>query len=152
MSCLFDSVFALYPERRWSSPHELRIAMCAFMRTDPPLLGPEMKMEQCFQLLAMSSSALECTSVENYLRRMELPSTWGGALEIKALCEMLQVIIVVHSPLFPSPLEFLPESSPLCSSPSYPCTSLTGNNTSTPLIRLHLHYSGNHYTPIKRML
>jgi hypothetical protein len=50
---------------------------------------------------------------DNYIRNMRSPSTWGGAIEIQAACNLWNVKIVVHNKrdVNNSIIEFLPIDS-----------------------------------------
>ena len=83
MSCLFDSLcsFAGVGSRA------LREQICSFLLQNP----------QIAEGISISEAVkwLYDQSLPDYVSQMENHSTWGGAIEIKAFCEMFRRNVVV---------------------------------------------------------
>nr|QBK87490.1 MAG: OTU-like cysteine protease [Marseillevirus LCMAC201] len=113
MSCLFNSLAPavnLHPE-------VLRKAIAAYLKTDPELLDN-----------VKATDVVEWTegsTLEEYADRMSQSGTWGGAIEIKAFCELFDMDVTVH--VIYTGKEFTVESS------------------KTPLRIVHINYTGNHF-------
>jgi hypothetical protein len=116
MSCLFESL-ATYMED--ITPDELRKLICIYLSKNPKLMdGLDLK-----TILKTE----ECISTRQYVSRMKNSSTWGGAIEIKAFCDMfnLNVNVVCDGRL----IKFTPIS----------------NKRRRKTITIH-YVGGNHYT------
>jgi hypothetical protein len=59
-----------------------------------------------------------------YVSNMRKETTWGGSLEIKCFCNIFNIVVVVHHRN--RQIEFLP-------------------NTSNPIGKINIGYTGNHY-------
>lgn len=81
MSCLFDSIGSLFK----INPQHLRQAVCNYLEKNEPLIEGLPTNE----LLAMINP--------NYVQMMRNDNTWGGGIEIKAMCNMLITNINVHT-------------------------------------------------------
>ena len=78
MSCLFDSLSTFVPD----SSAEIREKVCKYLRESKPLIeGIDT------QLLAD----------EAYVRRMQMSSTWGGGIEIRAFANLYHRKVVLTS-------------------------------------------------------
>ena len=71
MSCLFDSLSHFIKDK---SALDLRLEICNFLRTDPRVLGGELKASQCIWDSGKS--------FDDYIAEMSRESTWGTSLEI----------------------------------------------------------------------
>jgi len=72
MSCLFNSLSAFVPE----PPQTIRQKICDFLATDPGLYD---------DLSASTAILIESgLPLSFYVKRMRVPSTWGGAIEIRS--------------------------------------------------------------------
>lgn len=116
MSCLFDSLSTFLID---VDSGQLRRMITQFLATDPSFFEEE------------SGRLSDILSVDNvqlgdYVNTMSSPHTWGGAIEIRAFCEMFRtrVLVEIHG----RTIEFLPKQP-------YQCTA-------------RIHYTGNHYEPI----
>ena len=84
MSCLFNSLSAFVKE----SPQVIRGRICDFLATDPALLD--------------DLSASLVISIESgkqlgpYVATMRSPSTWGGAIEIRAFVQLWRRPVKVY--------------------------------------------------------
>jgi hypothetical protein len=77
MSCLFNSLGALTGE----GPQGIRGRICDWLATDPALMD---------DLSASTAVLFETGGMElgAYVARMRSPSTWGGAIEIRAFVRL----------------------------------------------------------------
>lgn len=78
MSCLFDSIAHFMPV----SSGEIRDAACTYLASQKPLMH------------GLSTGDI-CD--DTYIKSMQSRSTWGSAIEIKAICCIYNVRIAVHS-------------------------------------------------------
>jgi len=85
MSCLFDS---LSKHSKSHTSLQIRNIICNYLQTDPILIG-----EDCFSKLLGGPEKLM-----PYIRTMRNTNTWGSAYEIRAFCEIFQVVILVKTP------------------------------------------------------
>ena len=83
MSCLFQSLsrFITHGDYR-----KLRQDICDYLDTNAPLLD---------DLTIKDIAEFEGMSKDDYIRNMRNDSTWGGAPEIRAFCEMYKVSVKV---------------------------------------------------------
>lgn len=86
MSCLFQSLSSFVSHQDFI---KLRQDICDFLETNPKLVGGEIDLK--------TITELDDTSIEDYVRHMRSNSTWGGAIEIRAFCEMYDVNIIVKN-------------------------------------------------------
>ena len=115
MSCLFQSLSNFF---RDIDENTLRNQICDYLEKNPKIFN-DMDTNQ----ITIFESDM---SLPEYVSKMRHPSTWGGALEIIAFCEIFNIDVVVH--FQNREIEFLPKNK--------------------SLITLHLNYNGNHYTPL----
>ncbi|KKL65197.1 hypothetical protein LCGC14_2157400 [marine sediment metagenome] len=116
MSCLFNSLapaVSLHPE-------VLRKAIAAYLKTDPELLDDI----KATDIVAWT----EGRTLQEYADRMSQAGVWGGAIEIRAFCELFDMDVVVH--VIYTGKEFTVESS------------------KTPRRIIHISYTGNHFEPM----
>ena len=73
MSCLFISLGSLLK----ADLSELRAGVCSFLEQHSGSLVDGLAAEVVLE-----------TGVEKYVQKMRKPSTWGGAVEIQAVCQM----------------------------------------------------------------
>jgi len=76
MSCLFNSLSALVGE----PPQQIRGKICDWLATDPLM----MEDASASQVVVIDSGK----ELSPYVAHMRLPSTWGGAIEIRAFVSM----------------------------------------------------------------
>jgi len=121
MSCLFDSLsnFLLNNQNQKIDPHELRQTICDFLENNPKIMD-----EVSISDITQWESNIP---LKDYIKKMRLDSTWGGAIEIRCFCIMFKTNIVVH----------LNNKEIVFNSPDKSKTNI------------HLHYTGSHFTPIK---
>ena len=116
MSCLFNSLapaVSLHPE-------VLRKAIAAYLKTDPKLLD-DIKAKDIIEWT-------EGKSLQEYASRMSRPGVWGGAIEIRAFCELFEMDVTVH--VLYTDKEFTVETS------------------KQPTRVVHISYTGNHFEPM----
>jgi len=78
MSCLFNSLSHFLP----ASSGEIRAAACAYLSSHQPLIDGLQTGDVCDA---------------QYIRNMQQQSTWGSAIEIRAVCSVYKVRVSVHS-------------------------------------------------------
>lgn len=116
MSCLFKSLavgLGQHPER-------LRMIIAKYLETNPKLLDDI----NAADIIRWS----ENKSLAEYSRRMAQPGVaWGGAIEIKAFCDLFKVNVKIH-------VMYTGKIFEMC------C-----NGTATHTI--HITYNGSHFEP-----
>jgi hypothetical protein len=116
MSCLFNSMSHFLPH----SSNEIRQQICNYLEENKPI----MESLETKQILAMENP--------NYIASMRQSSTWGGAIEIQAACNIWNLKIVVknirNKPV--SNIEFIPLHK-------------------NPVKTIHISWNGGHYEPIR---
>jgi hypothetical protein len=119
MSCLFNSLGRLLG----IEPQALRQQICDFLEANRPIMEGMETAAIC---------ALDGGSVAAYIGRMRLASTWGGAIEIGAACNLFNIRICVENRRSKanSLIEFVP---------------VAGIITKT----LFIYWTGGHYEPIR---
>ena len=119
MSCLLNSMSHFLP----ISSGQIRSDICGYLAANRPLIeGIETR-----QILEMDAGP-------EYITKMRSPSTWGGAIEIQAACNLWGLRIVVRNicrrdRMQPN-IEFLPVVG---------CSERT----------IELEWSGGHYEPVR---
>lgn len=136
MSCLFDSV-AYYIHNRTSL--QIRQEVCSYYASDPMPFFDTFSFQETFSMTP-PNDRFSCQNVAQYISMMGQSTTWGGALELKAIANLYHVRILVHTRSLSvnshhrhPPIEFLPI------------------NNETPrdtLPVISLFYTGNHFTPL----
>jgi len=86
MSCLFQSLSSFVSHQDFI---KLRQDICDFLQTNPKLVGGEIDLK--------TIAELDDTNIEKYVSHMRSNSTWGGAIEIRAFCEMYDVNVIVKN-------------------------------------------------------
>lgn len=118
MSCLFNSLSYFIKE----SSFDIRQKICDYIERNEPLIdGLETK------------EILKYEGGSGYISRMRNTSTWGGAIEIQAACNIWKCRIIVnnHRDKKHSNIEFTPVKK---------------NADKT----LELQWTGGHYEPIRK--
>jgi hypothetical protein len=122
MSCLFNSLSHFIPQ---TDPHAIRQRICDYLQANSPIIDG-MDTHEVLQLDSSKSS-------EQYIGAMRASSTWGGAIEIQAACNIWNARILVHDIRMGrghgQTIEFLPVA------------------TITPDRTFELEWSGGHYEP-----
>ena len=91
MSCLFDSVSKFTTN---CSSSRLRSMVSDYLRSDP-LYWDDLKFSDVFQMYSPDDVHF-CTNINDYVVKMGLQSTWGGAIEIQAICNLFNISVRVH--------------------------------------------------------
>ena len=87
MSCLFNSLSHFIPQ---TDPQTIRQRICDYLQANSPIIDG-MDTHEVLQLDSPNSS-----EPDQYIGAMRIPSTWGGAIEIQAACNIWSVRIIVH--------------------------------------------------------
>jgi hypothetical protein len=116
MSCLFNS---LAPAVSLNS-EVLRMAIAAYLKTDPKLLDNI----NAKDIVAWT----EGQTLEEYANRMSRSGSWGGAIEIRAFCELFDMNVTVHV--------------------LYTGKEFTVETSKNPIRTVHISYTGNHFEPM----
>lgn len=85
MSCLFDS---LSKPTRYGS-YQLRRIICSYLSKDPIMIQPDIRASQIVEWESEQD-------LDEYVREMKHPSTWGGCIEIAAFCNLFHCKVNVH--------------------------------------------------------
>ena len=135
MSCLFNSLSHFIPQ---TDPQAIRQRICDYLQANSPIIDG-MATQDVLQLDSGSSS-------DQYIGTMRTLTTWGGAIEIQAACNIWNARIVVHDIRKGNiqgqkqSIEFLPISTD---------TINATNATNSPDKTFTLEWSGGHYEPIR---
>ena len=118
MSCLFTSLNYFIKEGNY----EIRQKICDYLQENKPIMS---------DLDTKDVLLFEDSSVENYIMKMRLSSTWGGAIEIQAACNIwkLKINVINIRDSKQKTIEFLPLSEN--------CNNI-----------INISWNGGHYEPI----
>ena len=119
MSCLFRSLayFVQY-NGNTVDENEMRSIICKYLGTNPDILD---------NIKASDITNWESgKTLHEYVINMENSSSWGGAVEIKAFCDIFNLKVIVN--FFGKSIEFLPRSG-------------------APMGVIELIYTGSHFEP-----
>ena len=86
MSCLFNSLSHFIAPQ--TDPQAIRARICDYLQANSPIIDG-MSTHDVLQLDSSSSS-------DQYIGAMRTLTTWGGAIEIQAACNIWNARIVVH--------------------------------------------------------
>ena len=130
MSCLFDSMFELLKQHGiyFRNSHILRTKIALFMRDNPNYSLESGTIGNWVEMVAGDMS----TTSTNYIRGMSHASTWGGAMEMAVMSKIFNVKIFVLGRGSEEPLA------------EFDCTGGRAEAIFT------LHWTGSHYTPVKK--
>jgi hypothetical protein len=119
MSCLFNSFEALIGE----DSYKIRQKICDYLQENNPILDG---------LQTSSILEFECSKSSEYIAKMRLKSTWGGAIEIQTACNIwsLRINVSNHRDQNKTVIEFIP---------------FKGIYDKT----IGIYWTGSHYEPIK---
>ena len=87
MSCLFQSLGCFIKV----CPEELRGQICRYLTTDPVLISPDLKVSDVIKF----QPDIPSMSLAQYVQLMSIHSTNGGAIEIRAFCNIYKVNVRV---------------------------------------------------------
>jgi hypothetical protein len=120
MSCLFDSL-SVYVNMNSGN---LRNLIVNYLKTNPKLIDD-----------LTASDIIKWTEncdLNNYTNRMNNENAWGGAIEIRAFCELFSVNVTVHVLYTNKQFEI--------------CTS------QKPKANIHISYTGTHFEPMYKII
>ena len=121
MSCLFKSLAFFFKQL---DDAEIRSKICSYLERNKPLIeGVDTR-----EILKIETGS---QSSSEYVHSMRRRSTWGGAIEIRAACNIWKVRIIVLNLRDRTRIEFLPISD------TYRAT-------------LEISWTGNHYEPVRK--
>lgn len=120
MSCLFRSLSYFITN---VETEELRNIITDYIEKDPVLIPPDGKLSTYL--------SIDKKSLTDYTSDMRKSGTWGGAIEIRAFCELFQIKVYVLVLRDQKYIEFVPSHYP----------------DETKYIKIS--WNGNHYEPIK---
>lgn len=129
MSCLFNSLSHFIPE----NSTQLRNKICDYLMTNPTLMD---------NLSAMETIKFDSNmSLQQYVNRMRKTSTWGGAIEIRAFCNIYKRNVVVRNirRRENTKIHFVNEDM-------RDKLNVNGNDETT----YHITWSGGHYEPVRK--
>lgn len=118
MSCLFDSLSFFLSS---VSSFELRQMICDYIQSNKSLIENIPNSD----LIAWSANI----SMDNYIASMRKPHIWGGAIEIKAFCDLFKKNVRIHS---------LPNNRTI------ECLGVDSVEW------IDLQWTGGHYTPVQK--
>jgi hypothetical protein len=123
MSCLFNSLSHFIAPQ--TDPQAIRARICDYLQANSPIIDG-MATHDVLQLDSLNTS-------DQYIGAMRTLTTWGGAIEIQAACNIWNARIVVHDVRGQDPksIEFLPVST------------VPADKT------FELEWSGGHYEPVR---
>lgn len=118
MSCLFRALASYYP---LENADTVRQKICNYIALNGLLADSTAEEWVRWQ---------ENMEVASYLANMRMPSTWGGALEIQACCELFQCQVQCYNLRDRKEwITFYPKHA-------------------TPIKRLFISWNGSHYEPV----
>ena len=123
MSCLYNSLARLHHGMNAS---QLRQTLCDYLLTNP-ILGSMHAADS----IKYDNNNMDI-SLRDYVNRMRNNSEWGGAIEIKAYCDLYNRNVTVRSIPNNKNIEFISE------------------NKATVLDKIY--WTGNHYEPVSSTL
>ena len=112
MSCLFNSLSRFIPE----SSFDIRQKICDYLEANHKIMDGI----ETTDILSMESN--------HYIQKMRNTSTWGGAIEIQAACNLWNMSIIVHNIRDGGQIIFVPITSEI-------------------LNTIHITWNGGHYEP-----
>jgi len=116
MSCLFRAL----GNAVGLNENTMRMEIVDFLKTNPPLMGED---ATAVDIVNWTDSC----SLGEYTKHMSKNSTWGGAMEIRAFCQMYRAQVAVH----------------------YNNRKILFEPHCKPIRNYHLEYTGNHFELIR---
>jgi hypothetical protein len=120
MSCLFRSLSYFITNVQ---TEELRNIITDYIEKDPILIAPDGRLSTYL--------SFDKRNLTDYTREMRKSSTWGGAIEIRAFCELFKIKVFVYVIRDNKFIEFVP-------------SNYTDNSKF-----IKISWNGSHYEPIK---
>lgn len=124
MSCLFDSLSHFVQNINAS---ELRKMIVDYLAKDPLIFDDLKEKGHLSDILQFENN--QSVSLPQYIHHMSNSNAWGGAIEIRAFCEMFKARVMIKVYSDGKFIEFIPD-------------------TCAPTATFNLGYTGNHYEPI----
>ena len=116
MSCLFDSISYFLK----INGYNVRQKICDYLQQNNKIID------------GLDTDFILSLDGNNYINRMRMNDTWGGAIEIQAACNIWNIKIIVYiDRLNNKKIEFIPSNGYYIGS-------------------IEIEWQGNHYVPIVR--
>jgi uncharacterized protein with PIN domain len=126
MSCLFRSLSHFIEN---VNENELRDIIVDYLEKDPILIGNDTHLKDILKI--------QNSTITEYTQQMRKRHVWGGAIEIRAFCELFDIKVIVFVIRENRNIEFLPSSFE--------------NNDSKKVEKcVKISWTGAHYEPINR--
>lgn len=100
MSCLFRSLSYFIQN---VNENELRDIIVDYLEKDPILIGNDTHLKDILQI--------QNTTIPQYTQQMRQRHVWGGAIEIRAFCELFDMKVIVYVIRENRNIEFIPSSN-----------------------------------------
>ena len=98
MSCLFNTLSQFVD----LNGKELRHNICNYMKNNPVIID-QIRIEE------FVNGNDEFDDIEEYIKKMQSTSSWGGAIEIKLFCNMYNKSVLVKNTQDGKTIEFIPK-------------------------------------------
>ena len=128
MSCLFRSLSYSINN---TNETQLRLILVDYLAQNPVLILPDKKASEIIV------AEFPNEKFENYLEKMKNSNTWGGAIEIKAFCELFSIQVNVLVLKTKKTITFVPNK--------WDTQNCTVNDTRC----ITITWNGYHYEPIE---
>lgn len=126
MSCLFRSLSHFIEN---VNENELRDIIVDYLEKDPILIGNDTHLKDILHI--------QNSTITEYTQQMRKRHVWGGAVEIRAFCELFDIKVIVFVIRENRNIEFLPSSFE--------------NNDSEKIEKcVKISWTGAHYEPMNR--
>lgn len=99
MSCLFRSLSHFIEN---VNENELRDIIVDYLEKDPILIGNDTHLKDILKI--------QNSTITEYTQQMRKRHVWGGAIEIRAFCELFDIKVIVFVIRENRNIEFLPSS------------------------------------------
>ena len=126
MSCLFRSLSHFIEN---VNENELRDIIVDYLEKDPILIGNDTNLKDILKI--------QNSTITEYTKQMRKRHVWGGAIEIRAFCELFDIKVIVFVIRENRNIEFLPSNFE--------------NNKSGKIEKcVKISCTGAHYEPMNR--
>ena len=120
MSCLFQSLSHFI---NYLDENALRNIICDYLQSNPTIFDTI----SANQMIGWRDDM----ELSKYIIEMRNNNTWGSSLEIKAFCNIFNIVVIVH--YLGKEIEFIPIMP-------------------NPRFLIRINYTGNHYEPMSANL
>lgn len=127
MSCLFRSLSHFIEN---VNENELRDIIVDYLEKDPILIGNDTHLKDILKI--------QNSTITQYTQQMRQRHVWGGAIEIRAFCELFDIKVIVFVIRENRNIEFLPSNFE------------TDNNKDNIEKCVKISWTGAHYEPMNR--